>query len=198
MWIKVCGLRDSMAVSAALEARADALGWVFAASPRRVTPQQAAALAQAARGRGALVAVTLHPTQLLVDEIVRELRPDFLQSDAEDLAALRLPHELQRLPVLRDADVGPHTPLPARVLFEGRRSGSGHTADWALAGQLAGRTQLILAGGLNAQNVAAAIQRVRPFGVDVSSGVESAPGHKSAVMIAEFVAAARAAAEVAA
>jgi phosphoribosylanthranilate isomerase len=203
MWIKVCGLTDAAAVGAALEAGADALGWVFADSPRRVLPAEAAGLARMARGRAALVAVTLHPTQSLIDEIMRELRPDYLQSDAGDLALLRLPRALQCLPVLRDTGVamddGSGDPeLPPRILFEGRRSGSGTAADWALAGRLARRTQLILAGGLNADNVARAISRVQPFGVDVSSGVETAPGRKSAALIAQFVAAARRAGEVAA
>lgn len=202
MWIKICGLCDAAAVSATLEAGADAAGWVFADSPRRVTPQLAARLAAPVRGRCARVAVTLHPSQALVDEIVRELQPDYLQSDAADLDSLRLPAQLQTLPVLRDSDAlrdaeqGRQPPLPPRLLFEGARSGSGRSADWSLAERLARRTQLILAGGLNAQNVAAAIRRVRPFGVDVSSGVELAPARKSAAMIAEFVAAARAAAEV--
>jgi phosphoribosylanthranilate isomerase len=202
MWIKICGMREATAVGAALDAGADAIGWVFADSPRRVQPGEAARLAAAARGRCALVAVTLHPDQVLVDEIVRELRPDYLQSDAADLAALQLPAELQTLPVLRDVGAAPesaaHAALPSRLLFEGARSGRGAMADWGLAAQLARRTELILAGGLSAQNVAEAIGRVRPFGVDVSSGVERSPGQKSATMIAEFVAAARAAAEVAA
>jgi phosphoribosylanthranilate isomerase len=94
------------------------------------------------------------------------------------------------LPVLRAALPGP---LPPRLLFEGQRSGSGAAADWGQAMLLAGATQLILAGGLDAANVASAIRAVRPFGVDVSSGVESAPGHKSPQRIAEFVQAARAA-----
>jgi phosphoribosylanthranilate isomerase len=200
MWIKVCGLTDAAAVSAALEAGADALGWVFAASPRRVEAAHAAQLAARARGRCALVAVTLHPSQSLVDEIARELRPDYLQCDAEDLATLHLPGQLQALPVLRDAGTRAEAlsrmDPPARLLFEGARSGSGTKADWTLAEQLARRSELILAGGLNAHNVAAAIGRVRPFGVDVSSGVEHSPGRKSGAMIAEFVAAARAAAEV--
>jgi phosphoribosylanthranilate isomerase len=84
--------------------------------------------------------------------------------------------------------------LARRVLFEGPLSGSGQTTDWTQAAELALRTQVILAGGLNPANVAEAWRRVRPFGVDVSSGVESAPGLKSPQKIAEFVAAARAAA----
>ncbi|HTT05861.1 MAG TPA: phosphoribosylanthranilate isomerase [Steroidobacteraceae bacterium] len=202
MWIKICGMCDATAVSAALEAGADAIGWVFADSPRRVQPDAAARLAAAARNRCALVAVTLHPAQSLVDEIVRELAPDYLQSDVVDLATLRLPEQLQTLPVWRDADASretaAHPAPPARLLFEGARSGRGATADWGLAAQLARRSELVLAGGLTAQNVAEAIRRVRPFGVDVSSGVERSPGRKSAAMIHEFVAAARAAAEVAA
>ncbi len=81
----------------------------------------------------------------------------------------------------------------ARLLFEGPVSGSGETADWECAGELATRTELVLAGGLRTTNVAAAIDRVRPYGVDVSSGVESQPGVKSPREILEFVKAARAA-----
>ncbi len=159
---------------------------------RRLEPAQAARLARGARGRASLIAVTLHPPQTLVDEIVRQVEPDALQSDLEDFAGLRLPETLARLPVLRP---GPALPehLPRRLLFEGPRSGSGSTADWRQASELARSSELILAGGLHARNVAAAIHAVRPHGVDVSSGVESAPGHKSADKIAEFVSAARAA-----
>ncbi|HWG75831.1 MAG TPA: phosphoribosylanthranilate isomerase [Steroidobacteraceae bacterium] len=200
MWIKICGMRDATAIGAALEAGADAVGWVLTESVRRVQPAEAARLAAAVRERCALVAVTLHPTQALVDEIVRELRPDYLQSDAADLPALRLPRQLQLLPVLRDAELSREpaacATLPVRLLFEGPRSGRGATADWALAARLARRTELILAGGLTAQNVGEAIRCVQPFGVDVSSGVERSPGQKSVAMIAQFVAAARTAAEV--
>jgi phosphoribosylanthranilate isomerase len=84
-------------------------------------------------------------------------------------------------------------PLPERLLFEGPVSGIGETADWSKAAALARRTQLILAGGLNPSNVADAIKRVKPFGVDVSSGVESSPGVKDAQKILDFVRAARAA-----
>jgi phosphoribosylanthranilate isomerase len=85
--------------------------------------------------------------------------------------------------------------VPACLLFEGVQSGAGQPADWALAGALAPRTRLLLAGGLDAQNVYDAIKRVRPWGVDVSSGVESAPGRKSPRRIYEFVKAARVAFE---
>ncbi len=202
MWLKICGITSEDAVAAALAAQVNAIGFVLAPSVRRVEPAQAAQLAAPARGRVALIAVTMHPSQPLVDEIVRVLRPDMLQSDLEDFDGLRLPDALARLPVLRNAaaagsaaanTAAADSALPARVLFEGARSGSGEAADWQAAARMARRCELILAGGLNAQNVGAAVRAVRPYGVDVSSGVESAPGRKSAQKIAEFVQAAKAA-----
>jgi phosphoribosylanthranilate isomerase len=126
-----------------------------------------------------------------VDEIVRGFAPDLLQSDAEDFAALRLPPTLETLAVVR-AGASLPAALPARLLFEGPASGRGQLSDWSAAAELARRTELVLAGGLNEANVAAALQRVRPFGVDVSSGVEERPGVKSPAAIIRFVAAVRA------
>jgi phosphoribosylanthranilate isomerase len=180
------------AVRAALEAGADAIGFVFAASPRRVEPAQAAQLARAARGRVRCVAVTLHPRQSELDAILRLFDPDVLQTDLEDFGRLALPDGLARLPVVR-APVPPRAILPHRLLFEGPRSGSGTMSDWHEAALLAPTCELVLAGGLDARSVGPAITAVRPFGVDVSSGVEDAPGVKSAQKIREFVRAARAA-----
>jgi phosphoribosylanthranilate isomerase len=191
MWIKICGMTTAAAVDAALEARVDAIGFVFASSPRELGPQSAAALARPARGRLRCVAVTHHPTQSAVDEIVRVFAPDVLQSDAPDLARLRLPSALETLAVVRAGGPMPE-PLPARILFEGPVSGRGAVSDWSAATGLARRTQLLLAGGLNEANVAAAIAQVQPFGVDVSSGVEERPGVKSPAAIMRFVAAVRA------
>jgi phosphoribosylanthranilate isomerase len=83
--------------------------------------------------------------------------------------------------------------LPGEFLYEGRCSGSGETVEWGLAATLARRGRMILAGGLDAANVGEAIARVRPFGVDVSSAVESAPGKKDPRKIRAFINAARAA-----
>ena len=192
MWIKVCGLTTEDAVAAALAAGVDAVGFVFASSVRRVAPAEAARLAAPARGRAACVAVTRHPDPSLVAEILDVFAPDVLQTDSDDLAALGLGARCVTLPVLRSGAVAP-APLPARLLYEGPVSGSGQVADWTAAQVLARRAEVVLAGGLNAGNVGAAIRAVQPFGVDVSSGVESAPGVKSATLIHEFVQAARAA-----
>lgn len=193
-WIKVCGMTSAAAVEAALAAGIDAIGFVFAPSVRQVSATRARELAAPARDRVACIAVTQHPSQSQVDEIVNVFRPDVLQTDVGDFAQLRLPDTLPRLPVLRSGAATAFCgALPARLLFEGPRSGSGETSDWQAAAQLAQQTNLILAGGLNAGNVSRAIAEVQPFGVDTSSGVESQPGVKDAALIAEFVRAARAA-----
>jgi phosphoribosylanthranilate isomerase len=193
-WIKICGMTSEAAVAAALAAGVDAIGFVFAPSMRQVSAARARELALPARDRVSCIAVTQHPTQLLVDEIVNIFRPDVLQTDIEDFAELQLPNTLPRLPVLR-AGVATAVcgTLPARLLFEGPHSGAGKTSDWEAAATMARQTRLVLAGGLTTDNVAAAIARVRPAGVDTSSGVEARPGVKSAAKIAAFVATARAA-----
>lgn len=193
-WIKICGLTSPEAVSAALDAGVDAIGFVFADSPRQVTPAQAARLAAPARGKLRCVAVTHHPGQRRVEEILAEFQPDVLQTDAQDLPQLRLPRELELLPVLRAPDCA--QAMPKRLLFEGAVSGAGRVCDWSAACELARRTQLVLAGGLNPDNVGEAIGVVRPFGVDVSSGVEARPGMKDPGAIARFVMAARAAQKI--
>ncbi len=192
MWIKVCGMTTTDAVEAALAAHVDAIGFVFAESTRRLTPRDAVELAAAARGRARCVAVMSHPGQSALDEVLEVFRPDCLQTDAEDLSLLRLPAALELLPVLR-AGHGEPQPLPPRLLFEGPMSGTGATCDWTSARELARRAALVLAGGLTPGNVAAAIAAVRPFGVDVSSGVEARPGVKSPAKIASFVRSVRAA-----
>jgi phosphoribosylanthranilate isomerase len=193
LWIKICGMTTETGVDAALACEADAIGFVFAESVRRVNPYRANELAKPARGKAACVAVTRHPTSALINEILRDFKPDILQTDFADIEKLNLPRELAVLPVLRPGP-RPVRELPRRILFEGPVSGSGRTTDWDAAAELAQRMEVILAGGLNPRNVGAAIKHVRPFGVDVSSGVEESPGVKNTQMIEQFVAAARMAA----
>jgi phosphoribosylanthranilate isomerase len=190
-FIKLCGMTDARAVAAALEAGADAIGFVFAESVRQVDPAQAFELALPARGRAICVAVTRHPEAQLLRSIFEVFRPDVWQSDFQDMAGVSLPPGVTTLPVLRDATLAART--TGRLLFEGPRSGTGRTADWAAATDLAAQRELLLAGGLSPGNVEEAIARVRPFGVDVSSGVEERPGRKDPARIADFVARARAA-----
>ena len=192
-YIKLCGMTTPEAVNAALACEVDAIGFVFAPSVRNVNTRRANELAAPARHKLACVAVTRHPSREALAEILRDFRPDILQTDIEDIDALELPRTLSVLPVVRPG-LDAAGAIPLRVLFEGPASGSGQTTDWQLAAQMARRSQLILAGGLTPGNVAAALRAVRPFGVDVSSGVEGEPGIKSTAKIEQFVAAARAAA----
>ena len=111
----------------------DALGFVFAESARRVSPAEARVLARPARSRATCVAVTRHPTQTLIDEILAVFRPDALQTDLEDLSDCSCRATLELLPVVRSAASTP-APLPARILFEGAASGSGALSDWQAAG----------------------------------------------------------------
>lgn len=194
-WIKICGLTTPDAVEAAVTAGVDAVGFVFhAPSPRDVSPGRARALAEGVPQGVLRVAVTMRPTQALVDALVDALEPDMLQADADALSALRLPPGLATLPVFRTGGAAPAT-WPVRFVYEGAASGRGLRADWGAARDHARSGQLILAGGLSPDTVAAAIVAVAPFGVDVSSGVERAPGVKDPARIRAFVEAARAAVE---
>lgn len=190
--VKICGVTTEEAINAAVAAGADALGFVFhGPSPRSIEPVRAAALTAALPASILRVAVTLHPSQALVDRVLAEFEPDVWQSDADDFAGLALPPTIARWPVWRSGN-GSSAP-PPRLLFEASVSGAGAKADWQAAGALAKRCGLILGGGLDAANVGAAIAAVRPYGVDVSSGVERGPGIKDPAMIRAFIEAARAA-----
>lgn len=195
LWIKVCGLRTTDMVAAAVDAGVDAVGFVFhAASPRHLSPAEARALAAAVPPGIDKVAVFLHPTQAEIDAAIDAVRPDWVQTDAADLVAIQLPVRSRVLPVYRTGRPLPaQKELPRRFLLESGRSGTGERADWNEAARLAIAGELVLAGGLDASNVAEAIAVVRPFGIDVSSGVESTRGVKDAALIRNFVSVARAA-----
>lgn len=188
--IKICGLTTTEAVEVAVEAGADAVGFVFAESVRRIKPDMASRLAAALPPGMVKVAVMRHPSQSDVDEVMACLAPDFLQTDAEDYDRITLAGTCRPLPVYRAGRPIPER-LPRLMLFEGPVSGSGEVADWDQARKAALQTRVILAGGLTPGNVAQGMRAVRPYGVDVSSGVESEPGIKSTRLIRSFVEAVR-------
>jgi phosphoribosylanthranilate isomerase len=195
LWIKVCGMRTPDAIEAAVSAGVQAVGFVFhEPSPRHVSIAEAMALQPAVPAGVERVAVFLAPTQDLVDAVIEQLQPDRVQMDAHDLAQLTIPLTQRVLAVFRSGESFAQAgDLPQRFLLESARSGMGEKADWSLAAGLSRRAQLVLAGGLDATNVAEAISTVRPYGIDVSSGVESSRGVKSPSLITEFIRAARAA-----
>ena len=192
MFVKICGINSAEAVAAAVAAGADALGFVFAPSPREVTPEQAKALCADVPSHVVRVAVMRHPHKEHWQRVIEVFEPSWLQTDAEDFKWITLPKSCLALPVYRDADAPADSDLPDRLLYEGTHSGSGRVADWDEAHGLARVADVILAGGLTAANVADAVRFVRPWGVDVSSGVERERGVKDPAKIQEFVACVRA------
>ena len=193
VFVKICGLHTAAAVEAAVNAGADALGFVFADSPRQITSAAALALTRDLPPGILTVAVMRHPSKADLAEVLEVFGPDWLQTDADDFDAVALPAETRPLPVYRDT-AALNMAAAGRerlVLFEGAESGHGQLANWGRARTLAGMTRLILAGGLNPDNVADAIRAVRPYGVDVSSGVERERGVKDPAKISAFVRAVR-------
>ena len=199
--IKFCGLRRQQDVDAAVSAGADALGFVlWDGSPRAMTVGAVAALSSPAPV--ARVGVVVNMAIGEAREAVASARLQALQlhgdEDATAFASLGVP--LLRAVALRDtSDMQRALALPADVTLlvdaaaGPARGGTGARADWALAAEVARRRPAILAGGLTPENVADAIRAVRPWGVDVSSGIEASPGVKDAVRMRAFAAAVAAA-----
>ncbi|MBN2452433.1 MAG: phosphoribosylanthranilate isomerase [Lentisphaeria bacterium] len=202
--VKICGLTRPEDVRLAVEAGADALGFVLVpTSPRFVKAASLPGLTAAVPEGVLKVGVVVHATAAEVAEAVRLGGLDVIQFHGDEepsrLAAFRLATAWKAVTLRRAADVEAAVPLPAAVLVAdagtaSMRGGTGRTCDWSLAAALARRRRTLLAGGLTLDNVAAAIAAVRPHGVDVSSGLEAAPGIKDPTRLREFIHRARAAA----
>jgi phosphoribosylanthranilate isomerase len=209
--VKICGVTGPEALDAAVEAGADAIGFVLAPSPRRLHLEDAARLAERLPPFVTSVAVLRRASAAAVRKACEALAPHLVQAESAPglAAAVRAAGGgAAWLPVLHDgpallrhripggrANSGGDASGGGAVLLEARgRGGRGAVPDWARAALLARRVRLVLAGGLTPGNVGAAIRRVRPYAVDVSSGVESAPGVKDPRLIRSFIAAAHAAA----
>ena len=212
--IKICGIKDLAAMDAALEAGADMVGLVFfPPSPRSVSLEEGAKLAARARGKALVVALTVDADDALVDAIKARVAPDMLQLHGQETPArvseIRKRAGLPMIKALPVAEAGDLDVVPAyaavaeRILFDARPprdatrpGGHGSPFDWTLLAHVARTRPIMLSGGLDPENVGAAIRTVRPDAVDVSSGVEKSPGVKDAEKIARFVANARAAGAV--
>jgi len=208
--VKICGITTREAADAAVRAQADFAGLVFhPKSPRDLDLDQARMLADALRGRTRIVALFVAPDDSDIERVMRAVKPDLLQlHGAESHARVASIGEKFGLPIVKaigvaDADDVPHAQkyedVAEFLMFDAKGGGEGHSGgsgvafDWQI---LSGRTfkrPWFLAGGLNADNVARAIQVSGAQMVDVSSGVEDAPGVKNPDKILAFVAAARAA-----
>ncbi len=211
MKVKICGLRTPESLDAALEAGADYFGLVFyPPSPRNVDFARAAELAALGRGRAKSVALLVDPDDAAVKRIADEVAPDFLQlHGGETPERLREIKHLTGLQIIKAikvesaADAGAargYDGAADLILYDAKEpedadntlpGGNGVPFDWqALMGVKGGRS-FMLSGGLNPDNVVAAIAATGARAVDVSSGVESAPGEKDAELIRRFIAAAK-------
>lgn len=211
--IKICGLKTADAIDAALAGGASHVGFIFfAKSPRNVAPEEAGRLREAARGRAKAVAVTVDADDAFLDGIVEAMAPDMLQLHgretpervAEVKARYGLP-VMKALAVSEAADldrIAPYLGIADRFLFDARPpkdavlpGGNGVSFDWRLLATphhgLDPTVDYMLSGGLDAANVGDALRLAHPPGLDVSSGVESAPGVKDIGLIADFLKAAR-------
>jgi phosphoribosylanthranilate isomerase len=212
--VKICGLTTRETLDAALAAGADMVGFVFfPPSPRHLGLEAARELGRAAKDRALKVALTVDADDATIGNIIETLRPDLLQLHGhESTARIRdlkgrfgLP-VMKAIPVATAADLAPlagYTAVCERILFDARApkgatrpGGLGATFDWHLLENLALERPFMVSGGLSIDNVAEAVRITRADGVDVSSGVERAPGVKDCDMIRDFVRAARATEEL--
>ncbi len=210
--VKICGLSTPETVDVALDAGADMVGFVFfRPSPRHIALPAARALGRRVRARAQKVALTVDADDALFDDLVDALRPDLLQLHGKETPA-RVSALKQRfgLPVMKAiaveakgdlAAVADYAAAADRLLFDARApreatrpGGLGKPFDWRLLQNLDPGVPFMLSGGLDAGNVAEALRITRAPGVDVSSGVERAPGEKDFDKIRAFVRAARQAA----
>ena len=197
--VKICGVTNLPDALAAVEAGADALGFVFyEQSPRRVAPETAAGIIRQLPPFVAKVGLFVNAPLEVVHQTIAACGLDTLQFHGGESPAYCRAFTLRTLKAFRVQDRGFLGELPAfdtaawllDAAVSGQYGGTGARFDWALAVE-AGRLgkPIILAGGLTPANVQEAIRQTRPYAVDVSSGVESAPGRKDAGKIREFIAA---------
>ena len=188
--IKICGLNNETAVVTAAQNGADMLGFVFAqSSPRYITPKQANNLCQLIPEGIKTVGVMLHPTQSELETVLDQVKLDYIQTDAEDFDLLDLKGDSKPLKVYRDKEgfnVNCIDDNPF-ALFEGPVSGVGNLVNIKRAKEACENKQIILAGGLSAENLKKVLQETVPVGVDVSSGVEIDRGVKNEQKIIEFI-----------
>jgi phosphoribosylanthranilate isomerase len=201
--VKICGITNEPDGRAAAEAGADALGFVFCPlSPRCVSLETAAAVSRALPPFIVRVGVFVNAPDELVTTAIRECRLNMLQFHGDEPAEYCLKFGLMSMKAFRVRDASSLEtlatyPTDAWLLdayAPDRAGGTGATFNWDLAreAQRHGRP-IFLAGGLTPENVAEAVRKVQPFGVDVSSGVEAAPGRKDLAKVKAFIAAAKAA-----
>jgi phosphoribosylanthranilate isomerase len=199
--VKICGITNAADAAHAVDAGADAVGVVFAASPRQVTVAQAAAALAEVPPPVARIGVFVDSSAAEVAEAVSACGLTAVQLSGTESPELC---EAIAVPVLKVVHVGTDFDLGGAESFRGcaaallldtyvagKAGGTSQAFDWQRLGAVPGWAPSFIAGGLNPLNVAACIAALRPFGVDVSSGVEASPGVKDPEKITAFIAAVR-------
>lgn len=207
--VKICGITSLPDARVAVEAGADLIGFIFVpGSPRCVEPEQAARIVDALRGRGAaprFVGVFVSEPLKRVRAVMESARLDLAQLHGNEppqmvqelnraYKALRPRDEAEAHSLATEYRAAVSGNVPAFIVdaFDAQRyGGTGQRADWDVAAAIAREFPILLAGGLSAENVAEAVRAVRPWGVDVSSGVERAPGLKDCHKVRQFIQAAK-------
>jgi phosphoribosylanthranilate isomerase len=207
--VKICGLSTPETLDAALDAGADLVGFVFfPPSPRNLGLEAARVLGQRVNGRAGKVALTVDASDQTLFDIVEALQPDMLQLHGKEtpdrVVAVRTRFGIpvmKALPIAERADLSPirlYAQVADRLLFDARPpkkatrpGGLGLRFDWMLLKGVKPGVPYMLSGGLDAGNVAEALNITQAPGVDVSSGVERAPGAKDPAKIREFIRAAK-------
>ena len=197
--VKICGICDLASAEAAVEAGADLLGFHFCSSPRRVKPEEALAIISRLPRRPRVAGVFIDQGPAEVADIARFCGLDLVQLHGSEPAGFDAGVPAMKVLKVRDgvlqAAGGWPDPLMIDSWSADQRGGTGRTWDWELARPLLGSRRVFVAGGLDPVNVGDVVRRYRPYGVDVSSGVESRPRVKDPELVRAFVAAVRSADE---
>lgn len=196
LFVKLCGIANQADLEAAVEAGADAVGLVITPSPRQVTLSVARSLMSLLPTDVLGVAVFHDPTPQMLLQVQEDVAPDLFQAELRSLAGMPgdriLPVVVDSDSLEVDLDMALETTTSGMVLVDSTaKGGSGMPANWDRLATLATSERVVLAGGLDVGNVAVAVSRVAPFGVDVSSGIERRPGEKDPDLMKAFVRAAR-------
>lgn len=197
MFVKICGITNEQDALLAVALGADALGFVFAPSPRQISPALAREIVKRLPPETVTVGVFRNETPSRIIEIVNEARLQGAQLHGQETPAMTAEVATDVRFVIKAVVAGSQDAAHASnfasdaILVDGLHPGSGTAYDWEFLRDIPTDIRLMLSGGLTPENVAAGIAQVRPWGVDVSSGVEKAPGLKDAVKMRHFITNAR-------
>lgn len=193
--VKICGVCDPADAVAAVEAGADLVGMHFCSSARRIDPEVGAEVARAVAGRAVVVGVFIDADPAEVELVAAQVGLDAVQLHGAEPPGQEYTRPVIKALKVRDGVLPDPGGWPDPVLLDSwsadGRGGTGRSWDWGLALPLTGRRQVLIAGGLNPANAGAVVRLLRPYGVDVSSGVEAEPRKKDVALMRAFVEAVR-------